>query len=93
MEFPDLIKYLIVMKDAPFDVHSHICLTYSHLTPYSRVREAVSQYITSSNVIKASNQGPCGMDVDVIGKGKSRGKGKGRSKEAGGPEKAPWDHP
>ena len=80
MAFPDLIKYLILMKDAPFDVASHVCLTYSHNKPYSTIREAVAQYITSTNATKASNQGPCGMDIDVIGKGKSRGKGKGISK-------------
>ena len=48
MQIPDLLKYLIVMNHAPLELQSHVCLTYSHTTPFCQIREVILNYMQAS---------------------------------------------
>ena len=82
-QMPGLFKYLVLMSNAPYELQSHVCLNFSHKTPYDKVREAVMNYMQASTALRANYQGAMPMDVDAIGKGKGKGQGKSNGKSKG----------
>ena len=71
------------MNNAPHELQSHVCLNFSHKTPYDKVREAVMSYMQASTALRANYQGAMPMGVDAISKGKGKGTGKSKGKAQG----------
>ena len=70
MVIPDLLKYLIIMNNAPMELQSHICLTYNHRTAYNTIKDAVMSYMAAWSAPRVNQQGPTPMDIGAINKGK-----------------------
>ena len=75
-----MLKYLIVMSHALVELQSHVCLNYSHTTPFGQIKEVILNFMTATSTLKHKSLGPMPMDVDAISKGRGKGKGKGKGK-------------
>ena len=51
---PDLLKYLIIMNNAPMELQSHICLSYNHRTAYNVIKDAAMNYMTAWSALRVN---------------------------------------
>ena len=68
------------MSHAPLELQSHVCLNYSHTTPFNQIKDVILNFMTASATLKHNSQGPMPMDIDALRKSRGRGKGKGKGK-------------